>query len=282
MASSESEFELSTSVFVILRDLIHERLGVYFDAGKRTILADKLAPQVGLRGLRTFLDYYYLLKYGPGAEQEWPFVADALSVPETYFWREVGQIQTLVNRLVPQFAEKFPGRTLSIWSAACATGEEPLTIAMALQEAGWFDRLSIRIFASDASVAALEKARRGVYRERSFRVLPQALLDKYFTEVPGGRRIDSYVHSRVEFGQANLMTPDDVAPYAASAVIFCRNVFIYFSDEAIASTVRRFAQSMQQPGYLFTGAAESLLKVTDDFELHEVDGSFVYALRNNH
>jgi chemotaxis protein methyltransferase CheR len=276
---SALEPDLSASVFVILRDLIHERLGIYFDEPKRGLLAEKLEALVGERGLTTFLDYYYLLKYGPGSEEEWPHVIDALSVQETYFWREFGQIRTLVERIVPRYAADFPGRPLSIWSAACATGEEPLTIAMALSEAGWFDRLPIQIFGTDASPAALEKARGGIYRERSFRALPADLREKYFTESTGGRRIDPALHARIRWGRANLMDAYSTTPYATSPVIFCRNVFIYFSDRTIERTVRHFAESMPRPGYLFVGAAESLLKLTSDFELEEAEGGFVYVLR---
>jgi chemotaxis protein methyltransferase CheR len=274
-----SEPDLPASVFVILRDLIHERLGIYFDEAKRGLLAEKLEAHVGDRGLNSFLDYYYLLKYGPDAEEEWPHVIDALSVQETYFWREIGQIRTLVDRLLPRYAAEFPSRPVSIWSAACATGEEPLSIAMALSEAGWFDRLPIHIYGTDASPAALEKARRGVYRDRSFRALPADLREKYFSDMTGGRRIAPELHARVRWGRANLMDPLSTAPYAVSPVIFCRNVFIYFSERAIARTVRHFAESMQRPGYLFVGAAESLLKLSNDFELEEAEGGFVYVLR---
>ena len=85
-----------------------------------------------------------------------------------------------MERVVPEYFRANPHRTLNIWSAACAGGEEPLTIAMALHEAGWFDRAKIDICASDASPRAVEAARNGVYRERSFRSLPPGLREKYF------------------------------------------------------------------------------------------------------
>jgi chemotaxis protein methyltransferase CheR len=281
MMESDSDLPLPVSVFGILRDLIHERLGIYYDEGKRGLLADKLSAHVAERGFKSFLDYYYLLKYGPGAEEEWPYVIDALSVPETYFWREIGQIRTLVDQIVPEYAALHLPQPLTIWCAACASGEEPLTIAMALNEAGWFERLRIHIFASDASPAALAKAARGVYRDRSFRALPEALRVKYFTPCDSGLRIAADLHARVTWARVNLMHADEVASFASSPIIFCRNVFIYFSEQTIARTVRRFAESMQRPGYLFVGAAESLLKVTDDFELQEAGDAFVYVLRSS-
>ena len=146
---------LSPGAFSLLRDLIHERTGLYYGDEKRDLLADKLSPLVVETGFENFLDYYYLLKYDADAAQHWDRLMDALSVQETYFWREVDQIHALVKVLVPAYAERHPNRPIRIWSAACATGEEPLTIAMALQEAGWFDRTAIEIHASDASSQAL-------------------------------------------------------------------------------------------------------------------------------
>ncbi len=146
----------------LLRDLIHERTGLYYDNGRYDSLTDRIAPLVLERGFRSFLDFYYLLKYeehAPGGE--WRRVMDALSVQETYFWREIAQIQGFVDSVLPALVRATTDRPIRIWSVPCATGEEPLTIAMALNEAGWFERTAITIHASDASSAAIAKARLG-------------------------------------------------------------------------------------------------------------------------
>jgi len=267
---------LPPTVFGILRDLIHERAGIFFDADKRDLLADKLSARVAERGFSAFLDYYYLLKYGPHAELEWPHVLDALSVPETYFCREMDQIHALTSDILPAFVVASPGQSVQIWCAACATGEEPLTIAMALLEAGWFERIPIRIVASDASPAAIEKSRRGLYRERSFRSTPKALQDKYFAPVAGGWQVSGELSSRVDFANANLMRPTEIASFARSPIIFCRNVFIYFSTEAISRTVKLFAQKLPRRCCLFVGASESLVRLSTDFDLAMAGGTFVY------
>lgn len=265
----------------LLRDLIHERTGLFFDNGKGDILTDKLSPLVVERGFTSLLDYYYLLKYDEAAQDEWLNVMNVLSVPETYFWREMDQMRALVERVVPRWFATPGAGPLKIWSAACATGEEPLTIAMALKEAGWLGRAPIEIRASDASVAAVERARRGIYRERSFRNLPASLRAKYFTQEGATKtwRVDANLHAAVEWRVANLMNEAEVAPLAAAHVIFCRNVFIYFSDQTISRTVRSFAGHIRPPGYLFVAAAESLLKLTTEFELQEVGSAFVYVRR---
>jgi chemotaxis protein methyltransferase CheR len=265
----------------LLRDLIHERTGIFFDNGKGDILTDKLSPLVIERGFTSLLDYYYLLKYDEAGQDEWLNVMNALSVPETYFWREMDQVRALVETVVPSWFAAPGAGPLKVWSAACATGEEPLTIAMALAEAGWLGRVPVEIQASDASPAAIEKARRGVYRERSFRNLPAELRAKYFTQEGETKtwRVDAKLHACVSWGVVNLMNEADVAPRASANVIFCRNVFIYFSDQTISRTVRTFAAHIRPPGYLFVAASESLLRLSEDFELQEIGNAFVYVRR---
>ena len=270
--------ELPIGVFVILRDVIRDRLGVSFEDDKRDLLASKLSDRLRALGLKSFLEYYYLLRYGPGAEDEWPRLTDALSVQETYFWREVDQIRALVDVLVPKHVAAGRG-PLRVWSAACATGEEPLSIAIALAEAGWFDRADTEVWASDASPAALDKAGRGVYRERSFRALPPALRDKYFTPHGDGWKVAPELHARVRYTRANLLDAAETAYLATAPFVFCRNVFIYFSAETVGRVVRQFAERMPRPGHLFVGVSESLLRVATAFELEEVGGAFVYVKR---
>lgn len=260
----------------LLRDLVHEHTGSYFDANRLDTLMEKLEPLARERNCRSLLDYYYLLKFDGETLGEWSRVMDALSVQETYFWREMDQIHALAKVIVPAWFEK-TSAPLRIWSAACATGEEPFTIAMALEEAGCFELGAIEIVASDASGAALEKARRGTYRERSFRSLPEDLRQKYFQAVPQGWAISPEILVRVRFQRANLVSPGEIDALARSPVIFCRNVFIYFSPGAITRTVDHFADRMPEKGHLFVGVSESLLRLTKRFDLEEVGKAFVYV-----
>lgn len=263
----------------LMQALINERTGMSFDNGKRDLLMDKLSPLVIERGFGSYLDYYYLLKYDQSAPVEWQNVINALSVQETYLWREIDQVRALVQTLVPQWQARNANSTLRIWCAACATGEEPLTIAIALNEAGWFERASIEIVATDASSKAINRAIRGVYRERAFRNLPAPLRDRYFERDGSDWRVRTDIHSRIKWGLANLMEEDQISPLAAADFIFCRNVFIYFSESAISRVVRTFSRFIRPPGYLFVGAAESLIRLTTDFNLTEIDDAFVYVKR---
>jgi chemotaxis protein methyltransferase CheR len=279
MTSRSQNLVLPEGTTTLIRNLINERTGMFFDNGKSDLLIDKLSPLVIERGFTSYLDYYYLLKYDAAARAEWQNVMNALSVQETYFWREIDQVRALVQTLLPQWHASHRNAPLRIWSAACATGEEPLTIAIALNEAGWFERASIEIVASDASTKAIDRALKGVYRQRAFRNLAPQLRDRYFDAEGPDWRVRSDIHARIKWRVANLMEEDEIASLAAADFIFCRNVFIYFSEHAIGRAVRSFARFIRSPGYLFVGAAESLLRLTTDFNLIEVDDAFVYVKR---
>jgi chemotaxis protein methyltransferase CheR len=267
---------LSDASFTLLRDLIAQRLGQFFEDGKRDLLADKISEIVAAHDVSSLLDYYYLLKYDPDADRHWADLADRLAVPETYFWRQSEQFTALARVRAAQHAAERPGEPLRIWSAACCSGEEPISIAIALAEAGWLGRIPVRLVGTDASGRLLEKARAGIYGERSFRSLPPTLRQKYFTFDRGGWRIDPRIHGAITWEQANLMDTERVGALAAADVVFCRNVFIYFSDEAVKSVAKTLSQHMPPHGTLFLGAAESLVRLGTEFNLVEIGEAYAY------
>jgi chemotaxis protein methyltransferase CheR len=253
---------------------VHERTGLFYDDNRMGQMADRLAPLVATRGFDTFLDYYYLLKYDSASGDEWKLVMDALSVPETYFWRENDQFRAIVDVLIPSLAPRL-ARPVRVWSVPCASGEEPLTLAMMLDQRGW--REEVEIEGSDASRAALAIAASGLYRERAFRSLPLPLRDRYFTPEGSRWRIDPALARRVTWSNVNLLDTPEVARRAAADIIICRNVFIYFSETAIRKVVDTFAEAMPAVAFLCVGAAESLLRITDRFELEQIGDAFVYV-----
>jgi chemotaxis protein methyltransferase CheR len=278
-AASASPLSVQDPVPQLLRELVHERIGIYFEADRIAMMLEKLEPRARARDCRSYLDYYYILKYDENGEEEWRRVMDAFSVQETYFWREFDQIRVLTDKIVPAWFARSK-QPLRIWTAACATGEEPYSIAMALCEAGWGGH-PIEILASDASEGALTKAREGLYRDRSFRVAPEEIKRKYFDREGDGLRLRPEIRNRVIFRWANLMNITDVPAASVREVVFCRNVFIYFSTGSIKHVVDSFAERMPTGGHLFVGASESLLKLTDKFDLQESAGAFMYVRNAN-
>ncbi|HEY4299997.1 MAG TPA: CheR family methyltransferase [Candidatus Didemnitutus sp.] len=263
----------------LLRDLVHERVGIYFDNDRFDLMIDKLEPRARALGCSSYLDYYYILKYNEHGLAEWRRLMDAFSVQETYFWREFDQVRLLIDRIVPRWFAATT-RPLRIWSAACASGEEPFSIAMALRDSIWAHH-PIEIIASDSSEAALAKAAAGRFRERSFRSLPPDVRERHFRRDGDDWVLDPAIVRSVRFHWANLVDLDGFVETAAVDIIFCRNVFIYFSPNSIRQVVGAFAKRIPQDGSLFIGASESLLKLTNQFDLENVNGAFVYTRNHN-
>ena len=278
IGSSADALGISENAFSLLRDLIEARLGIFYDDGKRDLLSDKLAQLIVGYGFQSFLDYYYALKYDADSGRYWSELMDRLSVPETYFWRQPDQIQALVGRVVPCLLQTQDA--VRIWSAACCTGEEPLSIAMALTEAGLFPDPRVRIIASDASQAMIQKARTGSYGERSLRNLPPGWRDRFFHLEKGRWMIDRRLHDAIDWRVVNLLDPTEVTALPRPDVAFCRNVLIYFSDAAIQRVVATFSHHIPPNGMLFVGAAESLTRFSTSFMLEEIDNAFVYVNRS--
>jgi len=236
-------------------------------------------PLAIARGFDSLLDYYYLLKYDANAEQEWARAIDTLSVQETYFWREADQLKALTDVIVPRLADL--GRDpIRIWSLPCSTGEEPLSIAIALTEAGWFSRTRLEIHAADASEAAVQRARAGKFGARAFRQIPNALQARYFDHDSrtGEWTVSRAIHARVtSWRTLNVVHRSELDHVRGADVIFCRNMFIYFQQSTIRQVVDGFADLMSSPGFLCVGAAESLLRITARFDLQDLAGAYVYV-----
>jgi chemotaxis protein methyltransferase CheR len=281
MTFAPENLGLQSTGLSLLRDLVHEHTGLFYDESKLEMFGDRLGPLVIERRFRSFLDFYYLLKYDEReAPAAWRKVVDALSVPETYFWREIEQLRGLACRLLPEIVKMRRHEPIRIWSVPCATGEEPLTIAMLLEETGWFDRVPIEIHGSDGSAAAIAKATIGKYRDRSFRALPPELQEKYFVAGNGTFTPVPRLQQRItSWSVVNLLDSQTVALYSACPVIVCRNAFIYFSPQSVKKVVDVFADHMLTPGYLLVGASESLLNLTDRFALEDLDHAFAYVKR---
>lgn len=280
MALFTETLALPENSFLILRNLIMEKTGIYFEESKKDMLADKLSGRVIECGFNSFLDYYYLLKYDTESSNEWNRVFDIITVRETYFWREYDHIDALMNHVLPEFVNKNPGGKFRIWSAACATGEEPLSIVMALHKAGWFERTEIEVLASDASNQSVEKAKNGIFRERSLHKLPEDVRKAYFTGTGNQWQIAPEILKRVKFFRLNLNDEKELQALPEQDTIFCRNVFIYFRENTIKAISDRLYDKLANPGFLFVGITESLFRIKSKFDLTEIGKTFVYRKAN--
>lgn len=204
-----------------------------------------------------------------------------LTVGESYFFRDKGQFEVLRNIIMPELVARGKAtRTLNIWSAGCSTGEEPYSLSILLNEmipdiADW----RVQIIGTDIREEFLEKARKAVYREWSFRQVPQDVRDKYFTVNNGQFKLDPTVKNMVTFSRRNLL--DDVFPEPAGDsrgidLILCRNVFIYYTRKTAAAIAERMAESLRDGGYLITGHWELFSSPTRKLVSRVFPGSLAY------
>lgn len=177
-----------------------------------------------------------------------------LTINVSEFYRNPEQWQLLEKEMLPYLFERF-GQNIKIWSAACSTGDEPYTLVMLL--AKFIPMNQIQIIATDIDKQVLSKAQVGLYDEKSLRGLPKEYVTKYFTKV-GARsyQIADEVKRCVSFRQHNLLKD----PYIKDCnMIICRNVMIYFTEEAKAEINKRFCNSLKQDGLLFVGSTEQII-----------------------
>ena len=275
--SLNHHLELPDDVFRQLRDQIYKRTGMFFSDSSKYLIQKRLSPRAKELNFDTFQKYFYFLQYDPRAEAEFDQIYDLVTTNETYFFREPAQLSAFTEEIVPELLAKRPVKKVRIWSAGCSSGEEPYSIAMLLQEAGYFNRASFEIFASDLNQTVLAKARRGIYRENAFRATPPEMRDRYFTrEADGAWRISDEIRNRISFGRLNIYDDSRVSLLGYLDVIFCRNVIIYFDDASKKSVVSGFYNRLIEGGYLMLGHSESLISLSTQFKLKHLKNDMVY------
>jgi chemotaxis protein methyltransferase CheR len=243
------------------------------------VLEEELNSRLKLHRMKDFREYYRLLLYDKkNRDDEIQAIMDILTVNETYFFREKYQLKAFSEEILPELREKNKDKKrISIWSAACSTGEEPYTIAMLILEDGGFNGWDISILASDISQRALHVARRGVYKKNSFRDTSQYFIKKYFHEQESGeQRITDRVRRFVNFSFLNLVDSNKVKLVGPMDVIFCRNVLIYFDWTTREKVVKNLFEALKEGGYLLLGHTESLINLSTNFTLKHFKNDIVY------
>ncbi|HEX7191798.1 MAG TPA: protein-glutamate O-methyltransferase CheR, partial [Thermoanaerobaculia bacterium] len=203
--SLNHHIDLPDDVFRLMRDEIYKRTGMWFADSSKYLLQKRLSPRARELNFDSFQKYFYFLQYDPRSDAEFDQIYDLVTTNETYFFREPAQLAAFIEEIVPEILSRKSVKKIRIWSAGCSSGEEPYSIAILLQEGGYFERAAFEIFASDINQQVLAKARRGHYRESAFRATSAALREKYFNhEADGSWHITDQIRNRVSFGRMNL------------------------------------------------------------------------------
>jgi len=257
--------------------LIAERMGLNFPEDRWADLAhglDKAAAGLGFEDTSGLMADIVSGAFGPEKVQS---LASYLTIPETHFFRSPETFAMLQNTLLPELisARESGKRRLRIWSAGCATGPEPYSLAILVSRLiPDLENWDVSILATDINPAGFKTARDGVYTQWSFRGTPAWVTSGYFTKTGGGRyRLSSKIQKMVEFRYLNLV--EDRFP-SDFDLILCRNVIMYFSRDTAVRVASRLRESLREGGYLLVTASETGRDIQGPLTSMMVDGEIVY------
>ncbi|MPZ09966.1 MAG: chemotaxis protein CheR [Kiloniellaceae bacterium] len=258
---------MNVNDFEYIAQLLYQRSGLVITQEKAYLLESRLNPVARKWDLDSVDALIGVLRTKKD-EQLTVDVTEAMTTNESFFFRDSRPFDQFKDIVLPHLLEARAARKqIRIWSAACSSGQEPYTLAMILKEeaarlAGW----RIEIVATDLSKEILDKAKQGLYSQFEVqRGLPITLLMKYFSQEGEKWRVSEEIRQMVSYKPFNLLTSP--AALGHFDVVFCRNVLIYFDQATKGQVLARIAQIMPADGFLYLGGAETVLGVSDSFEV---------------
>lgn len=288
LISIPNTFSISDNSFNILRNIIYDYSGIYFQDNKKYLLESRLQKRIKYLNLNSFDEYIKLFQNNSVNGEEHKYLMEAVTINETFFFRNQSQLDVMVKYLIPEIIElkrKSGSKTFRIWSAASSSGEEPYSIGMVLKEfvISKYPDFQFNIVASDISKAMIDTAKKGAYREYSIRNAPPYYIKKYFYRRDGFSKnngefynIDESIKQMVDFKIANLYDEKDLIALRNFDLIFCLNVLIYFDTKSKMKVVSNLYNSLNKGGYLFIGPSENLHGISKAFKLQSFAQSIVY------
>jgi len=266
-----------------LAEIVRKESGIVLKPEHANSVRAKLQPLAehwGLRGVDELIARMRRERHNPTVMEE---VLNALTIKETSFFRDQTPFRVLKSRILPELAHANPNRPLKLWSAACSTGQEAISLAITVWEAlgssGSQPQRLAEIVGTDVSEAAVARAKRGIYTEVEMRRgLTQQQRQRYFEAVDEGWRLRSDLQNMIRYRAMNLLDPDFPLPHFD--VVMCRNVLIYFDNEGKRQALDEVERRMRANSYLLTGAGEDPARVHDGFERSRIDGVQVFQKAN--
>ena len=249
--SLETENFLEKIMLDKLKKQIHETIGIDCDGYRPEYLKRRLEIRLRATNSKTNGDYARYLRTNP---KEYDLLLNDLTVNYSLFFRDLDVFLFMKEKIFPEF---FPSKTARIWSAGCATGEEPYSLAILAKECKSRSMIDFQatIYASDVDKDALAKAARGEYDLKSLQGVEQSLVDKYFVREGEMVKVKDFVKQSVRFERHDLMTSPS---HQNLDLVLCRNVMIYFSRESQQKIHMHFYHSLKEGGYLVIGKTEML------------------------
>lgn len=247
----------SDAELAMITTLLHRDAGIVIAPGKGSMVQSRLAKRLRALGMNTYKEYLDLVDSDAGHDERRNMVS-ALTTNVTHFFRENHHFEILRNKALPELVQQArAGGRVRIWSAGSSNGQEAYSIAMTIAElATDFEKLDIRILATDIDPEMIERGKNAVYDTTTVEAVPPALRAKYFERVDAGQRVNASLRNLVTFRELNL---HHTWPMKGQFdVIFCRNVVIYFDVTAQKTLWKRFEQSLTPTGWILVGHSERI------------------------
>ncbi len=236
--------------YEIFKDKVYQLTKIDLDAYKERQMKRRIDALIDKHKIESYNKYVDEMRKDKSLLEEF---VNYLTINVSEFWRNPDQWSILEKDILPMLMKRSP--TLKIWSAACSTGDEPYSLVMLLSKYMPLNR--IKIIATDIDKQVLDKARAGLYNVKSLKGLPQEFVKKYFTEITAtSYKINDEIKRCVDFSTHDLLK--DTYPTSCD-LILCRNVLIYFTDEAKDIIYRKFHASLKKEGILFIGSTEQIM-----------------------
>lgn len=276
---TDQESQVPASTYAYLQHLLQSRTGTVLERGKEYLIEARLFALAQEEGFGSVNGLLEGLQTEPETGSLHRRVIEAMLNGETSFFRDFYPFEELRLRLIPDLLAKRSGsRTLQIWSAAVASGQEAYSVAMLLREhfpeaADW----KVRILATDVSESMLGRARAGRFRQIEVnRGLPAAFLVKYFERIGNEWQIREPVRRMVDFSHLNLAAPWPALP--AMDLLLLRNVLLYFSSDVRRTILQNVRRCLRRDGYLLVGGGETSLVLDRTFEAVRSGKSVFYRI----
>lgn len=249
---------LTSADFDRWRLLLEERTGVSLGLHQQAFLQTQITMRMRELGIRDYDEYYNRVKEGVWGRAEWSILVDRLMVKETSFFRHRHSFDCVARTLQQRINAGEIAGSFDVWSVGCATGEEPYSLAMLINDCFELAQLKpyFGIFATDVSLPALSRARAGIYTERKLECLSEHQRVRYFRDLGDGRyKVVDKLQDRLCFSQGNLLDLKSM-PVEKMDVIFCQNVLIYFRRWRRREILQGFAERLKPGGLLVIGLGE--------------------------
>jgi chemotaxis protein methyltransferase CheR len=263
---------MSAILFENIRKYIYENSGIYFQDNKKYFLESRLQRRMNFLGLKKFEEYFDMIRFGTGAAAERKYFFEAITINETFFFRNQPQLDVLASQIFPEIiaSKSALGRNkVRIWSAASSSGEEAYYIAMIFQDLikPRYPNVELEVVGTDINSAVIDTAISGVYRDYSVRNTPPYYLKKYFKQNGAAFEVNPEIKKMANFKLMNLYDDTLMKTMFNFDVIFCANVLIYFDQASKTKVIANLYNSLNKGGHLFIGYSETLHGISKAFKL---------------